>query len=98
MACSLAVLLREIGSSALPQSDPRISLRKRAATPKISTDWDQARGGARDWNAKRRGSMMTDGALRTERSTHSKPTGTGNSGASGVNDVEARKIVAQIAQ
>ena len=65
--------------------------------PKISTDRDQAAGGARDWKATRRGAIMLRATL-TERSMRVNPTGTGSLGGSDTNEAETRKIEAQIAQ
>ena len=58
---------------------------------------DQTAGGARDRKATRRGSMMPK-AVPNECSMWRNPTGTGSGGGCDTNDVEARKIDAQIAQ
>ena len=64
---------------------------------KISTDRCHAAGGARDWNGVRRGVSMPWSALNVS-AMRSKPTGTGSFGGSATNEVETKKIEAQIAQ
>jgi hypothetical protein len=62
-----------------------------------ATTWNQARGGARDRNAARRGETKMKLKL-PKCSMVRDANGAGKSGASGKNDDEARWIVAQIAQ
>jgi len=82
----------------MPRSILRcINKKSRRLSRRSAPTANQAAGGARDWNATRRGAMAPK-ATPKECSMRWNPTGTGNGGASEITDVEARKIEAQIAQ
>jgi len=68
-----------------------------AAMRKISNDWNQVRGGARDWKKACCGGTKT-AATRSKCSISREARSAGTCGACGTNELAARWIVAQIAQ
>ena len=78
---------------ALPARAKKIAQQCRRSAPTA----DQAAGGARERKATRRGSTMPRAAL-NDGSMRQDTSGTGSFGGSDTNDVETRKIEAQIAQ